>query len=480
MEPIVPLLKRPKFPEPSDDVDATAARNRFNDLPETVVHHIFSFLETIDVIRVSGVSTNWRYLWTSMPQFNFDYKRREFSFSRIYEKYKDFINWVLMAHDKSGGIQSFRLSCLNNEDDHSLYRWVNILAKKHVQELYLNVTSNNETPFALPCCLIASDSLEILDLDLQESVLEIPSHAGFSRLKSLQLASTKLMDQNLFQNFISSCPLLENLSLEGCMFHDFKILDISSRNLRKLVMNCDFCEVPFDEGLWKCDLKIACPNLVYFDLSGPFVQSLSWDKTPSFLRTAIIFAFRYDDPVPNEELANFVLKILRGVCHVEVLKLRLSILEYIYPAVAKPGSFATTFYNLKSLRLSIGLEECYSQSLIYLLKCAPSLELLSVHIDIEDEWVYEWKIPDEAIACLTCHLKMVKLIDIDCIGNELELIRFLLKNGHVLRKMSIIWNSGVQQETQKEAIQKVMKLPRSSSNVTVTFSEPKQLGCYEL
>ncbi|XVF33649.1 hypothetical protein REPUB_Repub17cG0186000 [Reevesia pubescens] len=52
MEPIVPHLKRPKFPKPSNGVDSTAdSSSKFSDLPESVVHHIFSFLETIDMIR---------------------------------------------------------------------------------------------------------------------------------------------------------------------------------------------------------------------------------------------------------------------------------------------------------------------------------------------------------------------------------------------------------------------------------------------
>ncbi|XVF22851.1 hypothetical protein REPUB_Repub12eG0206700 [Reevesia pubescens] len=487
MEPIVPPLKRPKFPKPSNDVDATADRSKFSDLPEHVVHHIFSFLETIDVVRVSAVSSKWRYLWTSMPHLEFDYEAgwlnpfpKHIYFRRVYEKFKDFINWVLMAHDKSFSIKSFRLSCLNNDNDHSLYRWVNILSQKHVQELYLNITSETEKPFVLPRCLLASDLLEVLELNLQESVLKIPSYAGFSRLKSLKLVSTQLLDQNLFQNFISSCPLLEILSLEGCVLHDFKALDISLRNLRKLVINSDGWGGPFDEGLRKCDLKIDCPNLVFFDLTGQLAQSLSWGKNPS-LQTAIIFAFFHDHPLLSQEFVKFVLKILRGVCHVEVLKLRMDILEYISPAVAKPGCFSAIFYNLKALRLSTGMEKCYLQSIIYLLKCAPNLQLLSVYIDqemcVRD---YKWRMPDEDIACLRCHLKMVKLIEIDSNDEELKLIRYFLKSGHVLEKMSIIWHSHVDQESQREAIEKVMKFPRSSSNVIATFSEPKQYGGDEL
>ncbi|KAK6285367.1 hypothetical protein POUND7_011546 [Theobroma cacao] len=483
MESIASLPKRPKLPIPSNDVDPIDHGNKsMNDLPEPVVHHIFSFLETIDVIRASAVSTKWRYLWTSMPHLNFDYQagwlnplRQEFSSTRVYEKFKDFINWVLMAHDKSVNIQSFRLSCLNNDDDRSLYRWIKILAQKHVKELHLKVKSYKRGPFALPRYLLAPDSLEILELDLQRSVLKIPSDVGFSRLKSLQLVRTQLLDQNLFHNFISSCPLLENLRLEGCLFHDFKVLDISLRNLRKLFIDNDMCGGSFDERLRKCVFKIACPNLGYFHLSDPFAQNFSWDKIPSLLQTATILPWGWEDAVLHEELANYLLKLLRGVCHAEVLKLGKCILEHLYPAVAEPRCFSTTFYNLKSLKLFTGIDKCYIRSVIYLLKCAPNLQLLSVYIDEEEyDCDYQWEIPDEAIACLTDHLKMVKLIEVDNSDYELELIRFLLKNGHVLEKMSIIWPSDLQRETQMEAIQEIMKFPRSSSNVTVTFSELKE------
>ncbi|XWS77337.1 hypothetical protein CRYUN_Cryun01aG0252400 [Craigia yunnanensis] len=159
-------------------------------------------------------------------------------------------------------------------------------------------------------------------------------------------------------------------------------------------------------------------------MKGPLAKSISWDKNPFFLRTAIIFAFRCGDAVPNEDFANFVLKILRGVCHVEVLKLRMSILEYISPAAAKPGCFSTMFYNLKSLRVSTGMEKIYLQSIIYLLKCATNLQLLSVYIDQEMcEYDNEWKIPDEDIACLTCHLKMVKLVETDKAENKKKIDR---------------------------------------------------------
>lgn len=78
-----------------------------------------------------------------------------------------------------------------------------------------------------------------------------------------------------------------------------------------------------------------------------------------------------------------------------------------------------------------------------------------------------------AIECLTYHLKLVELIDFDGNENELKLMRFLLKDGHILEKMNIIWLKGV--EDTKEIIQEMMEFQRSSSNVAFTFLEPKSV-----
>lgn len=62
--------------------------------------------------------------------------------------------------------------------------------------------------------------------------------------------------------------------------------------------------------------------------------------------------------------------------------------QHLYPAVAEPRCFSTTFYNLKSLKLFTGIDKCYIRSIIYLLKCAPNLQLLSVYID-EEEVIFD-------------------------------------------------------------------------------------------
>ncbi|ESR65500.1 hypothetical protein CICLE_v10010183mg [Citrus x clementina] len=205
--------------------------DRLSNLPEPIIHHIFSFLETIDVVRASAVSRKWRYLWLSIPYLNFNVHNicsnplERWSLQTTNEKFKDFVNWVLLFQNGSVSIHRFRLSCLNRVDDYTFYRWIAV----------------------------------VLDFGNREhqGVLNLPTCVGFSRLKSLDLQHVEVLDYNLFREFLSSCPLLENLYMKECFFHNFESLDISTTSLKYLTVDEFLLSEP--KGLRSC--KVICESL---------------------------------------------------------------------------------------------------------------------------------------------------------------------------------------------------------------------------
>lgn len=262
------LPKSPKIPKLTCGVCSNVGGedgDRLSNLPEPVIHHIFSFLETIDVVRASSVSRKWRYLWISIPFLKFNIHTiwsnplERWSLQTTNEKFKDFVNWVLSFQNSSVNIQRFRLSCLNRVDDYTLYRWIAVMAQRNVQVLDLDIISDE--PIKLPRSLVTCESLESLKLDfgnqVQQGVLNMPTCAGFSRLKSLDLQHVEVLDYNLFRKFLSSCPLLENLYMKDCFFRDFKILDISTTSLKYL--NIDDFLLSELEGLRSCE--VTCESL---------------------------------------------------------------------------------------------------------------------------------------------------------------------------------------------------------------------------
>ncbi|KDO36481.1 hypothetical protein CISIN_1g047809mg, partial [Citrus sinensis] len=269
----------------------------------------------------------------------------------------------------------FLLSCFNSVDDYTLYRWLNAVAQRNVQVLDLDIIS--EEPIKLPRCLVTCESLVSLKLNFgnreHQGVLNLPTCAGFSRLKSLDLQHVEVLDYNLFRKFLSSCPLLENLYMKECFFRDFKILDISTTSLKYLTIDefllsepkglrsCEvICEslealkLHFGWGIDKCvlkppptssltldriefggdelgsyKLKIACPNLVSFNFFALLLPDITLEGLNS-LQNAFVFLEDIGEHMEDIEICHRLSKILNGLCGVKVLKLSCTLYEVCF------------------------------------------------------------------------------------------------------------------------------------------------------
>lgn len=108
----------------------------------------------------------------------------------------------------------------------------------------------------------------------------------------------------------------------------------------------------------------------------------------------------------------------------------------------------------------MGIDEFCMQVMILLLKHSPNLEVLKLFSD------ENWKLhdPSESIVCLE---KLIKLAGFKYDENEMELLRFFLKNARVLEKLIVVWADYV--DILEEASEVVLKYPITSSHVVVAF-----------
>ena len=126
-----------------------------------------------------------------------------------------------------------------------------------VQELSLDVFSR--VPFQLPPC----QSLITLSLGFDSlCILKLPTFADFSQLKSLHLWMVIFIDSSMLGNFISSCPLLENLNIEQSFFYNFKVFEICSTSLKNLIEHSGDEDDPngVGDGLGNCEIKDCLPK----------------------------------------------------------------------------------------------------------------------------------------------------------------------------------------------------------------------------
>nr|XP_016492610.1 PREDICTED: putative F-box/FBD/LRR-repeat protein At5g56810 [Nicotiana tabacum] len=115
----------------------------------------------------------------------------------------------------------------------------------------------------------------------------------------------------------------------------------------------------------------------------------------------------------------------------------------LYEAVRTVRLAPISFYKLKILKLYVDVDEDFMQAMILLLKYSPNLEVLKLWSDENGDWIENLQMhdPDEIIVCLESHLKSIELIGFKDDENEIELIRFFLKNARVLEKLTIVWAS---------------------------------------
>ncbi|XP_045803001.1 putative FBD-associated F-box protein At5g56440 [Trifolium pratense] len=276
-----------------DTNDAVEGKDKFEDMPNCVVLHTLSFMETKDAVRTCVLSKRWRNLWTGIPCLNFNSK----SFSRLVD-FRRFVVCVLSRRDSSAvKVLNYSRTGVDYATDQNLFNKVIDYVTSHgVEEIRVNLRAKGRgsPPVDIPLSLFNCVSLKKLQLKdchpskatwilpfeppkhllhLKQFTLDptAPGHPysfaglanifGFATLTTLNLCRLTLSftgyeTLNPFEN----CLNLKNLLLREIRFmlepvpEDFVI---SAPQLNNLTLMC--CR------FFKCNLVIAAPKLISFN-----------------------------------------------------------------------------------------------------------------------------------------------------------------------------------------------------------------------
>lgn len=217
-----------------DNQHINMAKDCISQLPDPLIHHIFSFLPSIYIVRASLLSRRWRQIWVSTPflyfgdfdfHIKFDKKVKErdmvLKFVGNYLRCRKLYTQVpetSVTSFKFRTSYSFTRCVIRRMDD-----WLNFCVQRRVKELDLRIKN-----YYLPKFVLNASSLTVLKLN--ELKLEVPSLSTFPSLKGLFLYVE--CDAKSLQNLISGCPIIEELYLSG---KQYGVLDFTvSETLRNL------------------------------------------------------------------------------------------------------------------------------------------------------------------------------------------------------------------------------------------------------
>ncbi|KAK6938763.1 F-box domain [Dillenia turbinata] len=380
--------------------------DRISNLPGHVTDNILSHLSLRDAVRTSILSSKWRYKWMTLPNLVFDNQCVAVPSqdqTLIRNKLVNVIDHVLLLH--SGTIHKFKLSHRDLQGVNDIAKWILFLSRVSVQELILEIWKGPR--YKLPSCIYTCQKL--VHLELFNCTLRPPlTFKGFRSLKSLDLQHITLA-QDVFENLISSCTLLERLTL----------------------MNFDG---------FTC-LNIHAPNLLFVDVGG-VLEDVNFKSTCLLAIVSIgLYMNVANDQIMARGNSGSLLKFLSNLPHIQRLEIQSYFLRYL--AMSKvPVKLPVLCEDLTYLSIHINFNHLgESSAALCLLRSAPNLQELEMLARPEENNVVGpflnfWAVEDHWNS-LFDQLRIVKIVGISGGRPELECINFLLSNSPVLEKMTV-------------------------------------------
>ncbi|CAA0808501.1 Putative FBD-associated F-box protein [Striga hermonthica] len=389
--------------------------DRLSSLPDDVICHILSFLPTKLSVATSVLGRRWRFLWAHVPCFDFGAK----DFTGKTE-HSDIIHRFILRHEAKR-MNTFRLSLVNC-NEYQLETWISVAIKRNILNLDLGL---NVFRLILPRPLFTCKTI----VDMRIFGGKYVSSSGdihLPCLKKLVLHLVEFEDDESLPRLLSGCPLLKELTMSYSFILNEKRLgciNISSPSLETLTIDFNNYE---DFPVY--EILINAKALRYLYMGDCPLGFITNSTTMSSLAEACI-CFQYGFFVyMNSESYSNVVKFLDCLCNVKCLQISSYGGKEVLP-LGFAGSLVK-FVNLTKLELQ---SSAGWHLLVHLLEVADNLEALVIEIEL-----ISFTEPNRVPTSLLSSLRTIT-IKVVCIGeDEFNVVRYLLKNSHVLEEMKIL------------------------------------------
>lgn len=232
-----------------DDVDRISA------LPEPILQLIMSFLSFKQLVQISVLSKAWLQAWRTFPVLEIDEMTGRINKGETILKARPY--WeklVRFRHRKMVPIRKLTLKMFRSQEALNLANeCIGYAIANDVKELELEHMQPLDTWYSLPQMVLCTKSINVLKL--QGYKLESPPGNDLNlSLRKLRLSDVYADDQ-VMNNLISQCPLIEDLQIVRCQ--GFRSLDIKALNASLIAIL----------SLLKFDVSVtSCKNLKWLDL----------------------------------------------------------------------------------------------------------------------------------------------------------------------------------------------------------------------
>lgn len=411
--------------------------DRISSLPDTILHHILSFVPTKSAVKTSLLSKQWRYIWTKVPALDFSEMPHSMADTNLTGlgqiDSNNFVDKVLI-HNDAPYVRLLRLN-LDERDflgDPASYliSWLGALARREIQEIYVELDLGREqvpVPILLPARFLSGEKLVVLKLD-GLFAFNVPVSLHLPNLEVLHLVCIQLPNDQFMKSLTSGCPVLKELHIKYC--RGIRALYIESVTLKTLKLKLN---VESSQSF----VVIKAPNLGCLHMKEHMEQYDICDM-------GLLMEAKLDIFGDQNEL-----QVLSKMSSVKNLCLK----THVTSSVPSLDVFAAlTFGNLTFLELNT-----HCSIMCMFLKCAPMLKSLI----IENETCCDCTSEHKYVPNRLPFLESVELGEFVGKEEDLNLVEYFLKAGSMLKKIKIILCRQLVQPG-SAVNQKLLMLPRSS------------------
>nr|GEV52258.1 hypothetical protein [Tanacetum cinerariifolium] len=305
--------------------------DRLSNLPDDLIHKIFSSIGIKQAIEMTVLSSRWRYVWTSMPCL--DFSSQDFLTVR---KFSKFVTRALSGRNKKVQLSSVMLGFRGTTNHRFVKQIIKYAVSHDVPQLSVKALDCKRKS-ELPLSLFSSRSLKHLTLTGSynyrygirlASIWELPA------LTTLYLSGLR-WDQRV--DLFSNCPNLKILTLIGCRstpqyMWNRSVINICHAQLTDLILESI-------EG----NVNVEAPQLKNLIVKG--ICSLKFSADVAFSLETLDLCI--SDPHCH---ADKIVGLLQQAQGVKFLTLNMEIVERLSsfePISNQPSPFA----NLKSLKI---------------------------------------------------------------------------------------------------------------------------------
>ncbi|KAM7462539.1 hypothetical protein LguiA_030660 [Lonicera macranthoides] len=371
------------------------AKDRLSELPDAILIHILSFLDTKYAVQTSSLSKRWINLWISVTNLNFNSS----SFRKL-NTFQRFIVNVLKRRDNSISLNGFAFDCrgiLTFMCFEKAFNYTTINGVKH-----LKVCIGRMGFYNIPIFKISPVSLWSLDIKATRQSRDVQTQFCFAQLQSLSLDGIAFDGSDLF----SKCTNLVELSAVNSDVNYSNKLIISAPQLERLNLSFRKFRSQISE------MVLSLPKLILFNFKAPNPLVLQTDELVRLKNVTIDVDSDCAqwDIEKEKEYSRTAMNMMQKLHNAENVSLSASTFELLYVTTGPMENPPLPFGNLKRLKIIAGsmeqqfherketskLNELHKRiSLIvfkhlmnYVLRKSPQAEII---IDIGNSSANSWK-----------------------------------------------------------------------------------------